>query len=456
VSSPPISSNPDVAARVAADKHSFVKIGVFDLDGVLRGKFMQRDKFLKALNDGFGLCDVVLGWGIDDQLYDNSFFTGWHTGFPDTQVAVIPETGRQVPVEDDCWLFLGEFTGKAAEICPRRTLARVLDRAAGMDMAVRAGFEYEFFLFSETPESVRAKHHQNLTPVAPGSTGYSMLRQATLSGFHRDLLDMSAAMQMPLEGLHDEMGAGVIEAALVADSGMAAADQAALFKTYAKVLAQQNGMMATFMAKWSEREAGQSGHIHLSLNAASGETSVFHDASQPDGISTAMRHFIGGQQALMPEFTALFAPTVNSYRRLVPGLWAPTAAGWGVDNRTCALRVIPGDASAQRVEHRLPGADANPFLALAGAVASGLYGIENRIEPDPTITGNAYDAALPAKRQLPRTLEDAARLFSESAAARDWFGDAFVDHFAASRDWEARQARHHVSDWELARYFELI
>lgn len=447
---------PDVAALIEQDDRPYVKVGIFDLDGILRGKFMHREKFLKAMEEDFGLCDVVLGWGIDDQLYDNVSFTGWQTGFPDTQVAIIPETGRKIPVEDDCWLFLGGFTGKAAEICPRRTLERVLERAAGMDLSVRAGFEYEFFLFSETPESVRAKHHQNLTPVAPGSTGYSMLRQATLSGFHRQLLEMCAAMQMPLEGLHDEMGAGVVEAALMADTGIASADQAALFKTYCKVLAQQNGMMATFMAKWSELEAGQSGHIHLSLTSAKTGDSAFHDAGETDGLSTTLRHFIGGQQALMPEFTALFAPTVNSYRRLVPGLWAPTAAGWGIDNRTCALRVIPGDASAQRVEHRLPGADANPYLALAGAVASGLYGIENRIEPDPAISGNAYDADLPAKRQLPRTLEDAARLFAESAVARDWFGDAFVDHFAASRDWEARQARRHVSDWELARYFELI
>ena len=448
--------NPDVAALIGQDDRAYVKVGVFDLDGILRGKFMHREKFLKTLDEGFGLCDVVLGWDVDDQLYDNTTFTGWHTGFPDTQVAILPETGRQIPIEDNCWLFLGEFTGKAAEICPRRTLGRVLERVANLGFSVKAGFEYEFFLFSETPETVRAKHHQNLTPVAPGSTGYSMLRQATLSGFHRDLLEMCDAMHMPLEGLHDEMGAGVVEAALMAETGIASADQAALFKTYCKVLAQQNGMMATFMAKWSEREAGQSGHIHLSLSSADSQTPAFHDAGEDYGISTAMRHFIGGQQALMPEFTALFAPTVNSYRRLVPGLWAPTAAGWGVDNRTCALRVITGNASAQRVEHRLPGADANPYLALAGALASGLHGIENRIEPDPAISGNAYDAALPAKRQLPRTLEDAARLFSESTVARDWFGDGFVDHFAASRDWEARQERLYVSDWELARYFELI
>lgn len=456
MSSSRIASHADVAALIGQDNHSYVKVAIFDLDGILRGKFMQREKFLKSLDTGFGLCDVVLGWDVNDQLYDNTAFTGWHTGFPDAQVAIRPETGRQVPIENNCWLFLGEFTGTAARICPRRTLARVLERAAGMNFAVKAGFEYEFFLFSETPESVRTKHYQDLIPVAPGNTGYSMLRQASQSGFSRDLLDMCSRMKMPLEGMHEEMGAGVVEGALAADTGMAAADHAALFKTYTKALAQQNGTMATFMAKWSEREAGQSGHIHLSLTSPDGADSAFHEPGQEHGISTLMRHFIGGQQALMPAFTALFAPTINSYRRLVPGVWAPTTANWGIDNRTCALRVIPGGAESQRIEHRLPGADANPYLALAAALASGLYGIENEIEPGPAITGNAYDATLPPGRQLPRTLEEASQMFSDSAVARDWFGDSFVDHFAASRDWEVRQSRKYVSDWELARYFELI
>lgn len=456
MSLPPITSHADAKTRIEKLNQPFVKVGVFDIDGILRGKFMQREKFLSALNDGFGFCDVVLGWDVNDQLYDNTGYTGWHTGFPDAQVAIVPETGRQIPFEDDTWLFLGEFAGDAAQICPRNLLKRVLERAAKMNFGVKAGFEYEFFVFSETPESVREKNHQNMTPVSPGNAGYSMLRQATLSAFYREMFETCAAMNMPLEGLHEEMGAGVIEAALSADTGIAVADKAALFKTYAKALAQKNGLMATFMAKWSEKEAGQSGHIHISLTSPDGQSNVFHDPDDANGISTQMRHFIGGQQALMPEFTTLFAPTVNSYRRLVPGLWAPTAASWGIDNRTCALRVITGSANSQRVEHRLPGADANPYLALAGAIASGLWGIENEIEPDAAIAGNAYDAALPENRQLPRVLEDAARSFANSSAARDWFGDMFVDHFAASRDWEVREARKYVSDWELARYFELI
>ncbi len=446
----------EAAARIRDGSQNAVKVAITDIDGVLRGKFMHREKFLGALEEGFGFCDVVLGWDINDQLYDREGVTGWRSGFPDAPVRIVPETGRQIPLEDDCWLFLGEFSGEAASICPRGVLKRVLARAAEMGFAVRAGFEYEFFVFAETPDSVRAKHFQDLQPVAPGNTGYSMLRQAEFSDFYRQLFDLCIAMDMPLEGIHEEMGAGVIEAAISVSGGMEAADRASLFKTYAKAAARRNGLMATFMAKWSEKEAGQSGHIHLSLGPANGSGNAFHDEEGELGMSDTMRQFIGGQQALMPEFCALFAPTVNSYRRLVPGLWAPTDATWGIDNRTCALRALPGSPKSQRVEHRLPGADANPYLALAAALASGLYGIENRVEPDAPLIGNAYASPLSDARQLPGTLEDAAARLSASQAARDWFGDTFVNHFAASRDWEVRESRRHVTDWELARYFELI
>jgi glutamine synthetase len=456
VSFTPIKNTADAIARVGRAEQDFVKVGVFDLDGVFRGKFMHRGKFLNALQNNFGFCDVVLGWDMNDQLYDNSTYTGWHTGFPDARVRIVPETGRQLPTEDNCWLFIGEFVGDAALLCPRGVLQRVLARAADAGFRVKAGFEYEFFVFAETPDSVRAKHHQDLVPVAPSNTGYSMLRQTSLSTFYRDLLKLCSAMDMPLEGLHEEMGAGVMEAALIANDGLKAADQAALFKTYTKAHLQQHGMIATFMAKWSEKEAGQSGHIHLSLTDPEGTGTAFHDNSAEGPISDTMRHFIGGQLAMMREFTALFAPTVNSYRRLVPGLWAPTSASWGIDNRTCALRAIPGAVKDIRVEHRLPGADTNPYLALAAAIASGLHGIENTIDPGEPILGNAYDLDLAFEQQLPRTLEDAGGLLGKSRVARDWFGDTFVDHFVASRDWEVREARKHVSDWELSRYFELI
>ena len=456
MSAAPISDAADAEARVRAGANEHVKVGVFDIDGLLRGKFMHRDKFAHALNHGFGFCDVVLGWDLDDQLYDNAAMTGWDTGFPDARVRVAPETGRQIPFEDGRWLFLAEFTGDAEAVCPRGVLRRVLARADEMGYRVNAAFEYEFFVFAETPHSVRDKNYRDLTPVAPGSTGYSLLRTGALGDFYNDILDTCSGMDIPLEGVHEEMGPGVNEAAISVTDGLAAADRAALFKTMIKILAQRRGLMATFMAKWSPQQAGQSGHIHLSLTRKADGVSVFHDPHTEDGISAAMRHFIGGQQKLMPEMTALAAPTVNSYSRLVPGQWAPTEASWGIDNRTCALRVIAGGADSQRVEYRLPGSDANPYLALAAAIASGLHGIEQEIAPTAPVTGNASEAEWPRELSLPRTLADAAAAFSHSAVARDWFGDTFVDHFAATRDWEVRSFAKHVTDWELARYFELI
>ncbi len=451
-----ISDNADAEARVRAVVNEHVKIGVFDMDGLLRGKFMHRDKFCKSLTEGFGLCDVVLGWDSNDQLYDNTSLTGWDTGFPDATVRIVPETGRQIPFEDDRWLFLAEFTGDAEALCPRSMLRRVLARADEMGFIVKAGFEYEFFVFEETPHSIRDKNYRDLRPVAPGSTGYSLLRAGGLGDFYTDILNTCTAMDMPLEGLHEEMGPGVLEGAITATGGLAAADRAALFKTMVKILAQRRGLMATFMAKWSAQEAGQSGHIHLSLTRKQDGAAVFHDPADEHGISDTMRHFIGGQQKLMRELTVLSAPTVNAYTRLVPDQWAPTEASWGIDNRTCALRVISGSADSERVEYRVPGSDANPYLALAAAVASGLHGIDQEIAPTAPVEGNAYEAEWPDELALPRSLGDAAALLDQSRFARDWFGDAFVDHFAATRDWEVRAFAKHVSDWELARYFELI
>jgi glutamine synthetase len=434
---------------------SHVKIGVFDNDGILRGKYLERAKFLGALEQGMGFCDVVLGWDSNDQQYDNVRFTGWHTAFPDAPVRLLPETCRALPFEGDMLLFLGEFAGKAEAVCPRATLRRVLSRAAGLGYVATAAAEFEFFVFRETPASVREKHYRNLVNLTPGYFGYSVLRSSVHAELYQELLKLADDMRMPIEGLHTETGPGVLEAALRYAEALEAADRAALFKTFVKVLAQRRTLMATFMAKWSQQLPGQSGHLHVSLARKDG-SSVFHDASAPHTMSREMRWFVGGQQALMPELLAMVASTVNSYSRLVPGYWAPTNATWGVENRTCALRVIQGGPKSQRVEYRIAAADINPYLALAVAIGSGLWGIEHKIEPDEPIVGNAYDRKLPAARDLPRTLSEAAGRLASSAAAKELFGAQFVEHFAASREWEEREFRRAVTDWELQRYFEII
>jgi glutamine synthetase len=193
----------------------------------------------------------------------------------------------------------------------------------------------------------------------------------------------------------------------------------------------------------------------MSLKDKKGDA-VFFDEKAPHNMSQAMRWFVGGQQRLMPELLSMIACTVNSYTRLIPGFWAPTDATWGVENRTCALRVIKGSPKSQRVEYRIAAADINPYIALACAIGSGLWGIENRIEPDAAIEGNAYERTFPADRALPRTLYEAADRLEASKVARDLFGDAFVEHYAATRKWEEREFRKAITDWEMARYFEII
>ena len=260
-----VRSAADAKKIVEERKLDHIKVGVFDNDGIMRGKYMGRDKFFSALDKGFGFCDVVLGWDSNDQLYDNVKYTGWHTAYPDAPVRVLPDTCRNVPFEGDMVMFLGEFAEKAEAVCPRATLRRVLKKADDLGYKVNAATEFEFFMFKETPESIRAKGFRDLTTMTPGFFGYSVLRSSVHSEFYHQLMNMCTGLRIPLEGLHTETGPGVLEAAIQYCEALEAADRGALFKTYTKVLAQRNGMMATFMAKWSKDWPGQSGHIHTSL-----------------------------------------------------------------------------------------------------------------------------------------------------------------------------------------------
>ncbi len=446
----------ELADYVTRRNLDHIKVGVFDIDGVMRGKYLSRDKFLSALDQGMGFCDVVLGWDCDDKLYDNTAYTGWHTAYPDAPVRLLPHTTRLLPDEGGMPLVLGEFAGSAEAVCPRGVLRRVLERADAMGFSVKAAAEFEFFVFNETPQSVREKNYQGLKPFTPGNFGYSMLRSGTHAELYRDLLEVCEQMDLGIEGLHTETGPGVLEAALRVDEAMAAADKAALFKTMAKVYFARRGLMATFMAKWSADLPGLSGHLHTSLIDKATGLGTFFAGGQPLNMSQQMRWYVGGQQRLMPQLLSMIACTVNSYTRLVPGFWAPTSATWGYENRTCALRVIGGSEKSQRVEYRIAAADINPYIALAAAIGSGLWGIERQIEPEAAIIGNAYAQAPDPALALPGTLWEAAQALRASEAATDLFGSAFVDHYASTREWEERQARKAVTDWQLARYFEII
>lgn len=450
----------DAIALVKQSSLSHIKLGLSDIDGVIRGKYMRKDKFISALQSGFAFCDVVMGWDSNDELYDNTTFTGWHTAYPDAAARIDPSTCRRLPLErnaqgEDMLFFIAELDGPAAQVCPRRLLHRVIQRAADLGFDAHAALEYEFFMFDETPDSIREKQYRNLKNWTPGNFGYSVLRSTVHADFYEELMDLCERMDLPIESLHTETGPGVLEAAIAVDRIDHAADKGFLFKTFTKALAEQQGLMATFMAKWSHHHSGQSGHIHLSLTDRKTGLNVFHDPKAEHHMSALHRHFAAGLQRYMPELMAMYAQTINSYTRLVPGYWAPLEASLGVENRTTALRVIPGGPKAQRIEVRIGSADANPYIALAAALGSGLLGIEQKLEPTFTF-GNAYTQEFPESIKFPQTLWEAAQRLRRSDAARDLFGNVFVDHMAATREWEERKFREYVTDWELQRYFEII
>jgi glutamine synthetase len=455
----------DLTRRIADWKEQGiqrVKLAITDVDGVMRGKYLSLEKFASVAKDGGGFCDCVLGWDVEDKLYDNVTYTGWHTAFPDAPFRLDLATERRLPDEGGIPFFLGNFVDpKTAEphaLCPRSVFQRVLKRAADLGFGVKCGFEYEFFVFDETPHSVRQKRYKDLVPLTPGNFGYSVLRNSAQSDLFNALMDYSAALGNPIEGLHCETGPGVWEAALTACDALRAADNAAMFKTFTKVFFQKRDKLATFMAKWSLDYPGQSGHLHQSLFHLDTGDPVFHKADGRHGMSPVMERYVAGMQKYLKSFLIMSAPTVNSYTRLVKGAWAPTSSTWGVENRTTALRVIPGSPKSQRVEFRLGAADGNPYLVAAACIASGLLGIERKLTLGDPVKASAYEVqdGLPEELQLASNLRDSLRNFRASKEAKEVFGAAFAEHFADTREWEAREHERVITDWQLSRYFEII
>lgn len=433
-----------------------VKVGGIDIDGVWRGKYISLDKFYSAAQGGLGFCDVVFGWDVRDELLDNAQVTGWHTGYPDAQARVDVSTGRIIPWEPDTAAFLLDFVkpdGSPFEESPRQLLQKMGRRAREMGFLPRFGAEYEFFILRETPQSLKEKGYQDLAPLTPGMFGYSWLRTSMNAPLVHAMIDGCNAFGLDLEGFHTETGPGAYEAAIRYDDLEKAADKAALFKTVAKEICTRHGVTACFMAKMNSQLAGCSGHVHESLWSLKGDRNLFHDPGAPDGMSQTMRHYIGGLIELMPELTALYWPTINSYKRSVENTWAPTTATWGRENRTTAVRVIGDSGKSMRIEYRQLGADMNAYIGMAVTLAAGLYGIERELEPPPACAGNGYQALA---KPLPRNLKDAVALLKGSERARELLGSAFVDHYVRTREWEVRQYERSVTSWELERYLELI
>jgi glutamine synthetase len=448
---------------IRESKAGKVKVACSDIDGVLRGKYLHRDKFLGAAEPspggGFGFCDVVFGWDSSDATYDNTTLTGWQHGFPDALARLDLNTARHVPWDNGVPFFLGEFVnadGSPFAACPRQTLKRVLARGEKMGFTVMTGMEFEWFNFLETSQSWADKKGVGPTNLTPGMFGYSLLRMNSNREFFNALMDDMAAFGVPIEGLHTETGPGTYEAAIAFSEALEQADRAILFKAGAKEIGHRFGIMPSFMAKWSQQYPGCSGHIHQSLKEGpDGKSNLFFDAKSSRRMSKLFESYLAGQVACLMELAPMFWPTINSYKRLVDGFWAPVKPTWGMDNRTASFRVIAGSPKATRLETRCPGADVNPYLAMAAVIAAGLDGVEKGLKlTAPPITGTNQGAEnIP---RAPRTLIETTRIFKQSTIARDWFGDDFIDHFAATREWEWRQWLDGVTDWELKRYFEII
>lgn len=444
--------------RIKKAKTSKIKIAVADIDGVLRGKYIHKEKFLKALKNELGLCDVIFGWDANDLCYDNTTITGWQTGYPDAKAKIDIDTFREIPWENSTPFFLVDFADHkkyAESACSRSLLKRVARECVEMGFMAKFAQEFEWFIFKGTPGEIGDAGFDKLEPITPGMFGYSVLRTSLNQNLVNDIFEMMEAFNVSLEGLHTETGPGVFESAILYDNILSAADKAILFKTGVKEISYRYNMVASFMAKWNSRLPGSGGHIHQSLWDNNGSENLFFNAENRNGMSQLMEHYIAGQLVCLPEILPMFAPNVNSYKRIGYGDWAPSTITWGIDNRTAAVRAIPGTIESTRIESRVPGADTNPYLAMAAALASGLYGIKNKLKLDVNETkGNAY-----LNKQagvLPNNLLDATRKMAGSEIAKELFGNAFVAHFTKTREWEWQQFEGQVTDWELKRYFEII
>ena len=435
-----------------------VKLAVTDIDGILRGKYISAEKFSSVIEKGMSFCDVIFGWDSSDALYDKDSVTGWGRGFPDTPAVLDINTFRTIPWENDIPFFLGELNdanGKPAFFCPRQLLKTKLIEANKMGFAPIFAQEFEWYNFAETPQTVNDKQFRNLSPLTPGMFGYSILRTTLENGFFTDLFDLLKRFNVPIEGLHTETGPGTYEAAIAHAGILESADRAVLFKTAVKEIAYKHGIMATFMAKVNENLPGCGGHVHQSLWDKAEKKNLFYDEKDKMHLSEIAKSYIAGQLHCLPHILPMFAPTINSYKRLVEGAWAPTTLTWGLDNRTVALRVLTGSANAARIETRVIGSDVNPYLAMAASLAAGLYGIKNKLKlKQPATVGNGYRDY--SNGTIPTTLIEASNQMKNSSIAKEILGDAFVNHFTMTREWEWKQHLKSVTDWEYKRYFEII
>jgi glutamine synthetase len=452
----------DIARLIRDHGVETVKIGTPDMDGVYRGKRVSVKQFLDGCDGpGFAQCDVIFGWDIAEELITGRDLAigSADTGFADVLLRPDLATFRVVPWEPATAAVVCDAYDEHGEIVaqsPRTVLRRVIDRAAKLGYSAEMAVEYEFRIFREDQQSLRAKDYaqapQGISPLNPGLNCYSISHASideSVVGAVRRYMD---AYGIEIEGYNREHGEGMYEMNIRYSPALEAADRGMLFKSGAKEILAQAGCTPTFMAKYSEDVDGCSGHLHVSLWRDGGN--AFWDPAADHHIAPVMSSFVAGVLDTLPELMALYAPNINSYKRYVAGSWAPTAATWGIENRTAAIRAIAPNANGIRVENRTPGADVCAYLGFAACLAGGLSGIERNLAPPPPMQSDVYKSE--GLTPLPATLDHAIALFEASSIARDCFGDAFVDHYVAMRRWEIEKNRRAVTEWERRRYFEQV
>ena len=446
--------------RMVADGQIDTVLSTFpDMQGRLMGKRLTARFFLDHVaRDGSHACSYLLGTDVEMNTLPGFTLTNWRTGYHDFQVRPDLRTLRLAPWLEKTAIVLGDVyadDGQPVEEAPRRILQRQVERLASLGYTAKVAPELEFYLFKETYESAREKRYADLRPFGTYIEDYHILQTTKEEGVVRQIRNAMEAAGIPVEGSKGEWGFGQEELNLEYAEPVEMADRHVLYKHGAKEIALLNGAALTFMAKWNTDQAGSSFHLHSSLWDAQGRA-VFWDERQPLGMSETFQRYLAGQLAYTHELMYFYAPFVNSYKRYREGTFAPIRLVWGHDNRTCGFRVI-GEHGSLRVENRVPGADANPYLAFAATIAAGIAGIERQLELPEMFTGDAYEADLyrPVPR-VPGALYEAIHLFENSQLAREAFGERIVAHYLNAARQEQAAYDRAVTNWELDRYFERI
>ncbi|MEO3754612.1 glutamine synthetase family protein [Streptomyces sp. B6B3] len=429
-----------------------VVLAFADMQGRLQGKRFAARFFLdEVLEHGTEGCNYLLAVDADMNTVDGYAMSSWERGYGDFALRGDRATLRRVPWHPGTAMITADLSwhdGSPVVAAPRQILRRQLDRLAERGWRAYAGTELEFQVFTDSYEHAWRSGYRGLTPANQYNVDYSVLGTGRVEPLLRRIRNEMGGAGMVVESAKGECNLGQHEIAFRYADALTTCDQHTIYKTGAKEIAAQEGCALTFMAKYDERE-GNSCHVHFSLRDEAGRP-VFADPDGEHGMADVMRHFLAGQLAALREFSLLYAPNINSYKRYRPGSFAPTAVAWGPDNRTCALRVV-GHGGALRMENRLPGGDVNPYLAVAGMIAAGLDGVDRRLDLPAPCTSNAYagDAA-----HVPGTLREAAELWRDSALARSAFGDEVVDHYLNMARVEQDAYDTAVTDWERYRSFE--